>query len=83
MIKRKKYVTVLSDGTIEMFIPFSSSIERLAWIDNSLAVQFVNKSKYKYENVPIEIVQQLAVSFSPGSDFDSLVKKGGYKYTRL
>ena len=67
----------------------SKSIERIAYSENNLYVEFKRGSRYRYLNVPFEIFQRImnkeCISKSEGkpsygSTLDILVKKAGYQY---
>lgn len=49
----------------------------------TLEVEFVNRSVYRYANVPAKVHRALMTAKSVGTEFGRLVKSGDYKYERL
>lgn len=80
---RTKTVSVDRSGITAVYVKFSSTISRLAWVEDNLIVEFVSGQKYKYFEVPIEILHKLITSYSVGSEFDKLVKKGNFRFEKL
>ena len=67
----------------------SKTIDRIAYSENDLFVEFKGGSGYKYTNVPVEIYYRIlnkeCISKSEGkpsygATLDKLVKKAGYHY---
>lgn len=59
----------------------SSYITALEWkADQGLIAQFKNGRVAKYPDVPEEVYEQVLAGPSIGSNFDALIKKGGYSF---
>lgn len=50
---------------------------------STLEIEFLNRSIYRYYNVPQSEYQGLMRAPSLGHYFDANIKKGGYRYTRI
>ncbi len=61
----------------------SSNIEAVGHEDETLVVRFKGGATYEYEGVAAVVASALLQSKSVGQEFDTLVKKRGYKYRRL
>lgn len=48
-----------------------------------LEIEFLSSGIYQYYNVPQSIYSGLMNASSKGSYFDSYIKKGGYRYSKV
>lgn len=48
-----------------------------------LEVEFSGGARYRYEQVPVEVVAQLAAAESAGTFFNQVFKARGFPYRRL
>jgi hypothetical protein len=63
----------------------SSNVSELGYdaANVTLGVRFHSGSEYHYFGVPVEVFEALRNASSIGSYFDRVVRKGGYRYTRV
>lgn len=63
----------------------SSNIAAVAYEDQKMYVQFHNGGEYQYDNVPVEVYNEVLEAESVGRAFHRLVKSQSsyYPFTRL
>lgn len=69
----------------QMFTIESSNIAAFGYdpATKTLIAEFKNNTVYTYEGVPQETFGQLLAADSKGSTFNTLVKKGGFNFTKI
>ena len=63
----------------------SSNIKKIKYLfkSKSMVVEFNNSIKYEYFDVTYDLFNSIAKSTSVGKAFDSIIRKGNFRYSKV